>query len=145
MFVCCCSNLIMFYDWRECVMSVLGTTKNIPIAIVLTPGNKVVLHCIRRKMKETLTLWFFIASDKVHNSELKSKYSWCTLKSTLKSLLWQLQKHTHTNTHTQFQTHTHKHTHTNTHTHTHSHSHTHSVWCALFDSENAGADVCAAD
>ena len=26
-FVCCCCNL-MFYDWRECVMSVLGTTKH---------------------------------------------------------------------------------------------------------------------
>ena len=28
----------MFYDWSECVMSVLGTTK-IPRAIVLTLGN----------------------------------------------------------------------------------------------------------
>ena len=27
MFFCCC-NLMMFYDWHECVMSVLGTTKN---------------------------------------------------------------------------------------------------------------------
>ena len=26
MFICCCCNL-MFYDWREGVMSVLGTTK----------------------------------------------------------------------------------------------------------------------
>ena len=26
MSVCCC-NLMMFYDWCECVMSVLGTTK----------------------------------------------------------------------------------------------------------------------
>ena len=33
---------MMFYDWRECVMSVLGTTK-IPSAIVLTLGNEVVL------------------------------------------------------------------------------------------------------
>ena len=28
MFVCCCCNLMMFYDWSECVMSVLGTTKH---------------------------------------------------------------------------------------------------------------------
>ena len=37
----------MFYDWREYVMSVLGTT-NIPSATVLTLGNKVVglLYCI---------------------------------------------------------------------------------------------------
>ena len=29
-FVCCCCNLMMFYDWRECVISVdiLGTKKN---------------------------------------------------------------------------------------------------------------------
>ena len=27
MFVCC-YNLMMFYDWRECVMSLLGTTKH---------------------------------------------------------------------------------------------------------------------
>ena len=26
--VCCCCNLMMFYDWSECVMSVLGTTKH---------------------------------------------------------------------------------------------------------------------
>ena len=26
--VCCCCNLMIFYDWRECVMSVLGTTKH---------------------------------------------------------------------------------------------------------------------
>ena len=32
---------MVFYDWTECVMSVLGTTK-IPRAIVLTLGNKVV-------------------------------------------------------------------------------------------------------
>ena len=25
---CCCCNLMMFYDWRDCVMSVLGTTKH---------------------------------------------------------------------------------------------------------------------
>ena len=28
MFICCCWNLIMFYDWRECVMGVLDTTKH---------------------------------------------------------------------------------------------------------------------
>ena len=27
MFVCCC-NVMMFYDWSECVMSVLGTTEH---------------------------------------------------------------------------------------------------------------------
>ena len=27
MFICCYCNLIMFYDWSECVMNVLGTTK----------------------------------------------------------------------------------------------------------------------
>ena len=47
--VCCCCHLMMFYDWRECVMSVLGTKKttttNIPRAIVLTLGNKVVMYC----------------------------------------------------------------------------------------------------
>ena len=45
MFVCCCCNLMMFYDWCECVMSVLGTTKH-SSAIVLTLGNKVILYCI---------------------------------------------------------------------------------------------------
>ena len=40
--VCCCCNLMKFYDWRECVMNALGTT-NIPRAVVLTLGNKVVL------------------------------------------------------------------------------------------------------
>ena len=35
----------MFYDWRESVMSALSTT-NIPIATVLTLGNKVVFHCM---------------------------------------------------------------------------------------------------
>ena len=28
MFICCCCNLMMFYDWSECVMSVLGITKH---------------------------------------------------------------------------------------------------------------------
>ena len=28
MFICCCCNLMMFYDWSECTMSVLGTTKH---------------------------------------------------------------------------------------------------------------------
>ena len=28
MFVCCRCSLMMFYDWCECVMSVLGTTKH---------------------------------------------------------------------------------------------------------------------
>ena len=27
MFGCCCCNLMIFYDWRECVMNVLSTTK----------------------------------------------------------------------------------------------------------------------
>ena len=27
MFICCC-NLMMFYDWSESVMSVLGTTEH---------------------------------------------------------------------------------------------------------------------
>ena len=26
--VCCCCNLMMFYDWSGCAMSVLGTTKH---------------------------------------------------------------------------------------------------------------------
>ena len=26
--ICCCCNLKMFHDWRECVMSVLGTTEH---------------------------------------------------------------------------------------------------------------------
>ena len=34
---------MMFYDWCECVMSVLGTTKH-SSAIILTLGNKVVLY-----------------------------------------------------------------------------------------------------
>ena len=25
---CCCCKLMMFYNWRECMMSVLGTTKH---------------------------------------------------------------------------------------------------------------------
>ena len=46
MFVCCCSNLMMFYDWTECVMNVVAP-RNIPRAIVLTLSNKVVLlYCI---------------------------------------------------------------------------------------------------
>ena len=28
MFICCCCNLMMFYDWSEYVMSALGTTKH---------------------------------------------------------------------------------------------------------------------
>ena len=40
---CSCCNLMMFYDWRECVVSVLGTTKH-SSATVLTLGNKV--YCI---------------------------------------------------------------------------------------------------
>ena len=33
--------LMMFYDWRECVLSVFGSTQNSPIsAAVLTLGNK---------------------------------------------------------------------------------------------------------
>ena len=44
MSVCCCCNLI-FYDWRECVMSVLYlSAQNIPIAPVVTLGNKVLLY-----------------------------------------------------------------------------------------------------
>ena len=39
MFICCCN--LMFYDWSECVMSVLGTTKHL-----LTLGNKVILYYI---------------------------------------------------------------------------------------------------
>ena len=45
MFVCCCCNLMMFYDWCECVMSALGTTKH-SSASILTLGNKVILYCI---------------------------------------------------------------------------------------------------
>ena len=45
MFVCCCCNLMMFYDWCECVMNVLGT-KKYSSAIVLTLGNNVILYCI---------------------------------------------------------------------------------------------------
>ena len=41
-FVCCC-NLMMFYDWRECVMSVLAP-QNIPSVAVLTLDSKVVLQ-----------------------------------------------------------------------------------------------------
>ena len=33
----------MFHDWSECVMSVAGT-QNIPRAMVLTLGNKVILY-----------------------------------------------------------------------------------------------------
>ena len=43
MFVCCRCSLMMFYDWCECVMSVLGTTKH-SSATVLTLGNKVTLY-----------------------------------------------------------------------------------------------------
>ena len=42
MFVCCC-NLMMLYDWRECVMSTWHH-RNILSAIVLTLGNEVVLE-----------------------------------------------------------------------------------------------------
>ena len=44
-FVCCCCNSVMFYDWCECVVSVLGTTKH-SSATVLTLGKKVILYCI---------------------------------------------------------------------------------------------------
>ena len=30
--VCCCCNLMIYY-WRECVMSVLGTTKNSSLCV----------------------------------------------------------------------------------------------------------------
>ena len=39
----CCCNLMMFYDWRECVMSVLAS-QSIPSAIVSTLESKVVLQ-----------------------------------------------------------------------------------------------------
>ena len=43
-----CCNLMMFYDWSECVMSALGTAKHSSRAraVVLTLDNKVVLYCI---------------------------------------------------------------------------------------------------
>ena len=44
--VCFYCNL-MFYNWRECVMTVLGT-KNILSATVLTLCSKVVLYCVDR-------------------------------------------------------------------------------------------------
>ena len=47
MFICCCCNSMMFYDWHECVMSVPGLQKNTPKAIALTLGNKVVWYCRR--------------------------------------------------------------------------------------------------
>jgi len=40
--ILCCCNLMMFYDWSECAMSVLAP-QNIPSAVVLTLGNKAVL------------------------------------------------------------------------------------------------------
>ena len=43
MFVCCCCNL-MFYEWSECVIVYLAP-ENIPHAIVMTLGNKVILYC----------------------------------------------------------------------------------------------------
>ena len=48
----CCCNWKVFYDWRECVMSILAPrknknkNKNMPSAILLTLGNKAVLDCI---------------------------------------------------------------------------------------------------
>ena len=45
--VCWCSNLMMFYDWRERAMSVHGATKHSFLsAIVLTLGSKVVFYRI---------------------------------------------------------------------------------------------------
>ena len=38
---------MMFYDWRDCVMSVLGTTRQqFPSAVVVTLGNRVVLYAV---------------------------------------------------------------------------------------------------
>ena len=41
-FSICFCNLMMFYDWRECVNFDI---KNTPRAVELTLGNKVVLYC----------------------------------------------------------------------------------------------------
>ena len=46
--VCCVGIVLyvyglMFYDWRKCLMSILGNTKKIPSAVVLTFSNKVIL------------------------------------------------------------------------------------------------------
>ena len=37
---------LMFYDWSECVVKLYLAPQNIPHAIVLTLGNKVILYCI---------------------------------------------------------------------------------------------------
>ena len=40
-----CCDLMMFYDWHECVMSMLGT-RNIPSAIVYAAHLAIQLYCI---------------------------------------------------------------------------------------------------
>ena len=42
--VCCCGNL-MFYDWRECMMSTLGTTKTFLVQLRWHLCSEVVLYC----------------------------------------------------------------------------------------------------
>ena len=42
-FSICFCNLMVFYDWRECVN--FDIKNNNPRAVVLTLGNKVVFYC----------------------------------------------------------------------------------------------------
>ena len=54
---------MMFYDWRDCVMSVLGTTRQwFPSAVVVTLGNRVVLYavCLFVFIIATVYMWWMI-------------------------------------------------------------------------------------
>ena len=46
MFVCCCCDLMMFYDWCECVMNVLGTTKHSLRNCNNTWQSSCIVYCI---------------------------------------------------------------------------------------------------
>ena len=49
LFICCCN--LMFYDWSECVMSVLGTTIHSSCSQCIDTWNKVVLYVALRQQR----------------------------------------------------------------------------------------------
>ena len=63
--VCCCCNLTMFYDWRECVMDVFGTTKHSQCDCIntwqYTPAYKSLSDLIQCILHTNLFLTWFSA------------------------------------------------------------------------------------
>ena len=54
MFVRCCCNLMMVYDWRECVTSVLSTTKHSQCDCIGTWQQSCIVFMIKTVLSATL-------------------------------------------------------------------------------------------